>query len=715
MSRLLTRACSGAVALLLFSSAQAGSVDADLQQTITDATARLPPGQAAKYQVDVIVRFTEPLDPVAVSAPGFQRNNPNASKPNRGRATATLVQALQNNTATAAEPLLSFLSRPGTIGKVRDIKTLWIINAMAMTVEAGLVPELAQQDRVDRVSLDAAMSVPGTSSASSAPGGWNLNDIGADALWNLGIDGQGVVVATLDSGVDYLHADLGPRWRGGNNSWYDPFGQNPLPYDAAGHGTEVLGVILSGDATGASLGVAPGARWIAAKIYDNAGNGAYSTTHLAFQWVLDPDGNPATDDAPDVVNNSWGFTQYTGACDAEFRPDIQALNAAGIAVVFSAGNSGPTGNTDLSPANEAVASAVGAVDQNWSVANFSSRGPSACTGGLFPELSAPGVSIPTTGLSYGGIFPTMVSYASGTSLAAPHLAGGLALLIDADPGASLTDLKNALSASALDIGPVGDDNDSGHGMLNLLGAYNVLTGGGGTSNPGSLQFDTGSVSVDEDAGSLTLTVTRVGGSDGTVTADYASSDGSASAGVDYTASAGTASLGDGVGSTVVNITILDDGAVEGDEDFSVTLSNPSGGATLGSPATTTVTIVDDEPGGPADADGDGYTTVDDCDDNDAGIHPGATEVVKDGVDQDCNGYDLTLVIDRAVYVDRRDRIVVDVYSDLNENAQLAAVGWGPLRWLRNKGFWRLRVEPAGGDPGTVTITGVEGSITTPLQ
>jgi len=715
MSKLLTRACSGACALLLFSSAQAGSIDPDLQQAIDDTTARLPPGQVDKVEIDVIVRFENPLDPVATSAPGFEHNNPNASKPNRGRATATLIRALKDNTAVAQQPVLEFLSQPGAISKVKNIQNLWIINGMSMTIQAGLIPELAKLDGIDTVGLDAAMSVPSTTTTSSAPGGWNLNDIGADVLWNLGITGQGIVVATLDSGVDYYHADLGPRWRGGNNSWYDPFGENPSPNDVAGHGTEVLGVMIGGDATGTSLGVAPDAQWIAAKIYDNAGNGSYSITHLAFQWVLDPDGNPATDDAPDVVNNSWGFTQYTGACDDEFRLDIQALNAAGIAVVYSAGNSGPSSNTDISPANEALVSAVGAVDDTWNVANFSSRGPSACSEGLFPEISAPGVNVQTAGLTYGGIFPTMVSYASGTSLAAPHLAGGLALLISADPSASLPDLKNAISASAVDIAAVGDDHDSGHGMLNLAGAYNVLTGGGGGSNPGSLQFDTSSVSVDETAGAVSLTVTRVGGSDGTVTADYASADGSANAGLDYQASAGTVSLGDGITSTVVNIGILDDGDAEGDEDFSVGLANPSGGATLGSPTTTTVTIVDDEPSGPADVDGDGYTTDDDCDDNDAGVYPGATEVVKDGVDQDCNGYDLTLVIDRAVYANRKDRIVVDVYSDLNENAALEAVGWGPLRWLRNKGFWRLKVEPAGGDPGSVTITGIEGSITTTLQ
>ena len=124
---------------------------------------------------------------------------------------------------------------------------------------------------------------------------------------------------------------------------------------------------------------------------------------LAFQWILDPDGHPAADDAPDVVNNSWGFELQPGFCDTVFQADIQILKAAGIAVVFAAGNTGAAGpQSDISPANNPEGYAVGAVDQNLTIASYSSRGPSTCDGTVFAEVVAPGDQLITTDLSNGG-------------------------------------------------------------------------------------------------------------------------------------------------------------------------------------------------------------------------------------------------------------------------------------------------------------------------
>jgi len=82
----------------------------------------------------------------------------------------------------------------------------------------------------------------------------------------MGYDENGVVVATMDSGVDYLHPDIGPKWRSGTNSWFDPYWEDSVPHDATGHGTGVIGVILGGDEGGSNIGVAPGVQWIAVKI-----------------------------------------------------------------------------------------------------------------------------------------------------------------------------------------------------------------------------------------------------------------------------------------------------------------------------------------------------------------------------------------------------------------------------------------------------------------
>ncbi len=305
---------------------------------------------------------------------------------------------------------------------------------------------------------------------------WNLDAIHAPDLWALGYIGQGIVVANMDSGVDINHPDLAPRWRGGSNSWYDVHGQHPdIPFDAAGHGTRSMGLMVAGDATGFALGVAPGARWIAVKVWDDAGDAQISDFTLSFQWLLDPDGDPSTDDAPHVINNSWGFETQAGFCDTVFQADIQALQAAGIAVVFSAGNSGILGAaSSVSPANNPEAYAVGSVDNTLSVSNSSSRGPSACDGTFFPEVVAPGEQAYTTDLSSGGL-PSFIQV-SGTSFSAPHVAGAMTALLSAFPNATVPHLEWALIKTAQDLGVPGADNDYGHGLIDVAAAYTDLLG-----------------------------------------------------------------------------------------------------------------------------------------------------------------------------------------------------------------------------------------------
>jgi len=258
------------------------------------------------------------------------------------------------------------------------------------------VAQIAALTGIDTVALDAEIPMPITSYGSStivssgsstivsfgtstAPG-WNVTALRAPDLWNLGYTGQGVVVANMDTGVLASHPSLTTRYRGGTNSWKDVTIEHyAAPTDIDGHGTMTMGLMVAGSEIGAPLGAAPGAKWIAVKI-------AYrqtipyvrtvfdlSSVHAAFQWLLDPDNNPATNDAPDVVNASWGLS--TIGCDAQkqFLADIQALKAANIAIVFAAGNFGTSGNA--SPQNYAESFSVGSVDVTYTIEALSSRGP----------------------------------------------------------------------------------------------------------------------------------------------------------------------------------------------------------------------------------------------------------------------------------------------------------------------------------------------------
>jgi subtilisin family serine protease len=294
----------------------------------------------------------------------------------------------------------------------------------------------------------------------------NLQVTNVSALWDLGMRGQGIVVASMDTGVDVNHPDLSAQWRGGTNSWFDPNSQHPtIPTDTKGHGTWTMGIMVGQDASGIAVGVAPDARWIAVKIFDDRGMATVENIHKGFQWLLDPDETPGTPDAPHVVNNSWGY-QAPG-CNLEFQQDLRALRAAGILPVFAAGNAGPAASTSVSPANYPEAFAVGATNNSDLLYTYGSRGPSGCgqAAMIFPEVVAPGVSIYTTDLHGNYISVT------GTSLAAAHVAGALALLLSADPGMTVAQQEAALIHTAVDLGSAGADNDYGHGRLDVLAAY----------------------------------------------------------------------------------------------------------------------------------------------------------------------------------------------------------------------------------------------------
>jgi subtilisin family serine protease len=181
--------------------------------------------------------------------------------------------------------------------------------------------------------------------------------------------------------------------------------------------------------------------------------------------VLDPDGDPATPDAPHVVNNSWSFTNV--GCDFEFAEDLRALRAAGILPVFAAGVRGP-----VSPANTPEAFAVGALAEATTPLDDSARGPSRCgdVSAIYPHVVAPGAKILTTDRF--GLYAAL----DGTSLAAAHVSGALALLLDATPNLSPDEQADLLTGTAVDLGEPGPDNTFGYGRIDIAAALDRLQG-----------------------------------------------------------------------------------------------------------------------------------------------------------------------------------------------------------------------------------------------
>ena len=429
-------------------------------------------GQAAVIGPDLAAELAAraPWDELAVIVSLADKVDPRLyALTDRSQRDTRLVQALRQKAAATQGPYRVFLNNNGA----RQFRALWVVNGFAVTARASVIRQLASRPGVERITLDSTLQAPATTAGTAAPPEWNLNAVHAPELWSLGYTGSGIVVANMDTGVDANHPDLSANWRGGDNSWYDPHGEHATPYDPTGHGTQTMAIMVGGAAGGSAIGMAPDARWIAAKLYNDAGLAAYSDIHLAFQWLLDPDRDPGTVDAPDVVNASWGLIGTAGQCITEFSTDIDVLKTAGIAIAFAAGNDGPAPLTSLGPANNPPGFAAGAVDSGLAIADFSSRGPSACDGTVYPELVAPGVNINTADLSFGGMPQYVV--VSGTSYAAPHAAGAMALLAGAFPQAGVAQLEAALTASARDLGVAGEDNSYGYGLADVLAAYQLLS------------------------------------------------------------------------------------------------------------------------------------------------------------------------------------------------------------------------------------------------
>ncbi len=195
---------------------------------------------------------------------------------------------------------------------VKGTRHLWMINSLAVKAPAKVIQELAAHPEVLSLRIDRKITATEILLQSFPPPEANINTINANDLWVQGDFGQGAVVAVMDTGADVNHPDLAGTWRGGTNSWLDPYGVHATPVDSDGHGTAVLGIMVGGGAGGTTIGAAPGAKWIAAKMFDDTGNTFDSVIHQVFQWFLDPDGNPATDDAPDVVTPRGVFKTWQG-------------------------------------------------------------------------------------------------------------------------------------------------------------------------------------------------------------------------------------------------------------------------------------------------------------------------------------------------------------------------------------------------------------------
>ncbi|MCX4548041.1 S8 family serine peptidase [Streptomyces sp. NBC_01500] len=381
----------------------------------------------------------------------------------------------------------------------------WIANAVKVTGDQDLVNQLAKRSDVASIvkeqhyKLDdietADNKVTKSRTDSSATGDndtpeWGVADIKADQVWKqYDVRGEGIVIANVDSGVQYDHPDLVGNYRGNNGdgtfthdyNWYDPTGQcgtSGVPCDNNGHGTHTMGTMVGKN----GIGVAPNAKWIAAKGCETSSCSDESLL-AAGQWILAPTDhngqNPRPDMAPNIVNNSWG-----GGNTTFYQDIVEAWNSAGIFEAFAAGNDGDgvTCSTTKAPGAQAPSYGVGAYDSTGKIASFSGFGPSLVDGSAKPNISAPGVNVESTwpGSSY--------NVENGTSMATPHVAGSVALLWSAAPSliGNIDETRDLLDEGATDVddthcgGTAGMNNVWGEGKLDILASVDKAPHTAGT-------------------------------------------------------------------------------------------------------------------------------------------------------------------------------------------------------------------------------------------
>ena len=339
-------------------------------------------------------------------------------------------------------------------------RRFWLVNAVATDASAAEVAAISDDPSVASIDLDPTVTVTGASAAGAAEGSWGVDAIHAPAAWSrYGITGAGVRVGSIDTGVDASNPELAGAIAG----LHDFVGGSPTPYDDNGHGTHTVGTMVARNVTGGHIGVAPGAQAIVAKAIRADGTALGSDLLAAAQWMTDPDGDPATADYPSVINNSW---TSSGATNEWFRPMVQTWAAMGIVPVFGAGN---TAGTIGNPASYPETIAVGALEETGVVTGASSSGllnwviDGVPTQVSKPDITAPGVFITSTlGASY-GVY-------TGTSMAAPHVAGTVALIKQARPDLDVAGIREILRASAVDRGAPGFDQQYGAGALDAQAA-----------------------------------------------------------------------------------------------------------------------------------------------------------------------------------------------------------------------------------------------------
>lgn len=428
---------------------------------------RLTPGGFLRVLVDL----REQLDANAMLTSQLRRGL--TRQQSRAETLAALLAIAERGRA-ALEPRLESMQAEGTVDYYRFLRyrNRVFVSLAPRGLEAlredptvaEIIPEydsLRDKRREAGAIIRTAPEIPAGDS-------WGVSALGLEELWAQGVDGRGVVVGSLDSGVYGEHVTLRDGRRS-ERSWYDPRGEKSTPTDTRPHGSQVLACAVGRSFEGRAFGAAPGATWVAALA--NRFNG-YNNVDMALaaDWMI-------VEAQPDVMLGAWGHGKAD--CDPRDREMLAVARASGIVPVFAAGNDGPDPASGQAPAalggfapEGRGVLAVAAVNPRLEVIEASSRGPSPCGERAgFPDLAAPGWDLPVPGSPY----DDSLTLASGTSFAVGWVGGVAALVLQLRPELPVPAVEDLLRRTARDLPPAGPDEASGSGLVDPRAAIGAVS------------------------------------------------------------------------------------------------------------------------------------------------------------------------------------------------------------------------------------------------
>jgi subtilisin family serine protease len=460
---------------------------------------------------------------------------------------AYVVNELKNFSQTAQHDLLNYLENKSYNQQAEIIHRFWIANMVTCKVSESVIYELAERSDVVRIDIDEERNllideptpegIPVDPLADIDEITYNVLKVNAPDVWAEGYTGQGVVVAVIDTGVNYNHDDLEDHmWEDPDypNHGWDFANDDDNPMDDHGHGTHCSGTVAGDGTAGSQTGVAPDAAIMALKVLDGGGSGSESGVWEGIEFAVEHGAN--------VISMSLGWLHSWSPDRPAWRTTYNNALAAGVVASVAAGNEGGSESSPddvrtpgdcpppwLNPDQtlEGGLSAVvciGATDANDNIAYFSSIGPSSWEdvdpfndypfnpemGLLRPDVSAPGVDVKSCDAFNESGYTTM----SGTSMATPCVAGVMALLLSKNINAEPAEISETLETTALDLGADGKDNVFGAGRVDALEAINNLNPPGPVYSNHEINDDSGNGNGEVESGeSILLTIEMYNGSD----------------------------------------------------------------------------------------------------------------------------------------------------------------------------------------------------------